>query len=100
MEYVNANGTNVPAIGFGTFELQPADAEAMTTHALNIGYRHIDTAEAYNNEEAVGAGIRQSTVSRQDIFLTTKVWIDNFAEGDLQQAVKNSLRSEECRVGT
>jgi len=96
MEHVNANGTNIPAIGFGTFELQPADAEAMTTHALNIGYRHIDTAEAYNNEEAVGAGIRQSTVSRQDIFLTTKVWIDNFAEGDLQQAVKNSL----TRLGT
>src|SRR5699024_10979469 len=96
MEYVNANGTNIPAIGFGTFELQPTDAEAMTTHALNIGYRHIDTAEAYNNEEAVGAGIRQSTVPRQDVFLTTKVWIDHFADGDLQQAAKNSL----MRLGT
>lgn len=96
MKYVNANGTNIPAIGFGTFELEPQDAKAMTTHALKTGYRHIDTAQIYNNEEAVGAGIKQSGVAREDIFLTTKVWIDSYADGDLQQATQKSLD----RLGT
>lgn len=96
MQYVSANGTNIPAIGFGTFELGPADAEAMTAHALETGYRHVDTAQLYDNEAAVGAGIRRSGIAREDIFLTTKVWIDHFANGDLQQSVKDSLD----RLGT
>lgn len=91
MEYTNANGTDIPSIGFGTFELEPRDAEAMTRHALKIGYRHVDTAQMYDNEEAVGAGIKQSGVAREDIFLTTKLWIDDFANGDLQQAAQKSL---------
>lgn len=91
MEHVNANGTTMPAIGFGTYELEPGDAQAMTAHALQTGYRHIDTAQAYNNEEAVGAGIRQSGVARGDIFLTTKIWMDDYADGDLQRAARRSL---------
>lgn len=91
MDYVNANGTDIPAIGFGTFELAPPDAEAMTAHALEIGYRHIDTAQMYRNEEAVGSGLRRSGVARKDIFLTTKIWFDDFADGDLQQAAQRSL---------
>src|SRR5699024_2363430 len=86
------SGSDIPAIGFGTFELEPADAEAMTAHALETGYRHVDTAQLYNNEAAVGAGIKRSGVARADIFLTTKVWIDNFADGDLQQSVEDSLK--------
>lgn len=96
MEYINANGTDIPAIGFGTFELEPEDARAMTRHALEIGYRHIDTAQMYKNEEAVGEGIKQSGVAREDIFLTTKVWTDSFTAGDLQKATQNSLE----RLGT
>lgn len=91
MQYTNANGTNIPSVGFGTFELEPDDAQAMTRHALEIGYRHIDTAQMYENEEAVGAGIKQSGIAREDIFLTTKLWIDDFAQGDLQEAAQKSL---------
>jgi|AntDeeMinimDraft_5_1070356.scaffolds.fasta_scaffold02626_2 diketogulonate reductase-like aldo/keto reductase len=91
MQHVNANGAQIPALGFGTFELEPSDAEAMVAHALETGYRHIDTAQAYNNEEAVGRGIAQSGIAREDIFLTTKVWIDHFTDGDLQTSVRNSL---------
>lgn len=96
MYYVKPNGAEIPALGFGTFELEPADAEAMVAHALDIGYRHIDTAQMYNNEEAVGRGLRQSGVARDEIFLTTKVWPDYFREGDLQQSVRDSLD----RLGT
>ena len=96
MQYVNANGTQVPAIGFGTFRLEPDDAQAMVEHALKIGYRHVDTAQAYKNEDAVGRGIQASGVARDDIFLTTKVWTDRYKDGDLQQSVRESLD----RLGT
>ncbi|RJS93114.1 aldo/keto reductase [Salinisphaera sp. Q1T1-3] len=96
MHHVTANGANIAALGFGTFELEPADAEAMVEHAIRAGYRHIDTAQMYNNEEAVGRGIRNAGVDRGDIFLTTKVWTDQFADGDLQASVRDSLE----RLGT
>ncbi|MES1951339.1 aldo/keto reductase [Salinisphaera sp. S4-8] len=92
MQYINANGAKIPAIGFGTFELEPADAESMVAHALEVGYRHIDTAQMYKNEEAVGRGLKQSGLDREDIFLTTKVWTDQFADGDLQASVRESLQ--------
>lgn len=91
MHNVTANGATIPAIGFGTFELEPKDAETMVGHALKIGYRHIDTAQMYKNEEAVGRGIKNASVAREDIFLTTKVWTDRFADGDLQKSVAESL---------
>lgn len=91
MHWIEANGAHIPALGFGTFELEPDDAETMVAHALETGYRHIDTAQAYNNEAGVGRGIAQSGVERGDIFLTTKVWTDRFADGDLQASVKESL---------
>lgn len=91
MHNVTANGATIPAIGFGTFELEPSDAEAMTEHALKVGYRHIDTAQAYNNEQAVGQGIDKSDVAREDIFLTTKVWTDRFTHAELQKSVAESL---------
>ncbi|AWN16659.1 oxidoreductase, aldo/keto reductase family [Salinisphaera sp. LB1] len=88
---MTANGATIPAIGFGTFELEPKDAEAMVEHALAVGYRHIDTAQAYKNEEAVGRGIKNSGVTRKDIFLTTKVWTDRYTDGELQKSVAESL---------
>lgn len=91
MQYVNANGATIPALGFGTFELAPADAEAMVAHALGVGYRHIDTAQMYDNEEAVGRGLKAGGVERGDLFLTTKVWTDRFNDGDLQASVRESL---------
>lgn len=92
MKHVDANGTQIPAIGFGTFELEPADAESMVEHALKVGYRHIDTAQMYKNEQAVGRGIRNSGVAREDIFLTTKIWTDSYRDGDLQRSVEDSLK--------
>ncbi|HLQ84944.1 MAG TPA: aldo/keto reductase [Salinisphaeraceae bacterium] len=92
MEYVTANGATIPALGFGTFQLPPEDAEAMTAHALKTGYRHVDTAQMYENEAAVASGIRQSGVARADIFLTTKIPPQDAAEGDLQRAAEQSLR--------
>ena len=96
MHHVTANGAEIPALGFGTFELEPADAEAMVEHALRVGYRHIDTAQMYDNEESVGRGIKNAGVAREDVFLTTKLWTDRFHDGDLQQAMAESL----SRLGT
>jgi 2,5-diketo-D-gluconate reductase B len=81
----------IPVLGFGTAGLVGDDARRMVLHALNVGYRHIDTAQVYNNENEIGAAIRASSVSREEIFLTTKVWIDRFKEGELQQSVEESL---------
>ncbi|NNC23603.1 aldo/keto reductase [Salinisphaera sp. USBA-960] len=95
MQYVDANGAQMPALGFGTFELSSDDAKAMVDTALKTGYRHIDTAQVYKNEAAVGAAITDSDVAREDIFLTTKVWTDHFHGGDLQASVKDSLNKLE-----
>jgi len=91
MHKVHAQGADIPAIGFGTFELSPDDARRMVRHALGCGYRHIDTAQIYGNERAVGAGLQDSGLDRAAIFLTTKVWVDHFRDGDLQASVEESL---------
>src|SRR5699024_11175806 len=92
MKHVTAHGARIPALGFGTFELHPADAEAMTAHALKPCYRHIAPAQMYDNEEAVGAAIRQSRVEREAICLPTKLWLEDFADGDLQRAAQQRLQ--------
>ncbi len=68
------NGLTCPVVGIGTFMLSPADAENSVREALNMGYRLIDTANAYVNERAVGRGMKESKVKREDIFLSTKLW--------------------------
>ena len=85
-------GTKVPALGFGTFELKGQTVIDAVTKALAVGYRHIDTAQIYGNEAEVGEAIADSVVEREEIFLTTKVWIDRFKEGDLQGSVNESLK--------
>lgn len=82
----------MPALGFGTFRMEGADAEEGVRDALEIGYRHIDTAQIYGNEAEVGRAITASPVDRDDVFLTTKVWPDNFAASDLRASVYESLR--------
>ena len=91
MHRVAANGANIPAIGFGTWTLEGAECANLVEHALACGYRHIDTAAMYGNEEAVGAGLRASGLSRDDIFVTTKIWHTDLAEGDLQGSLQASL---------
>lgn len=90
MEYVEVQGEKVPALGFGTWQLTENPAEGVK-HALELGYRHIDTAQVYGNEEGVGKGIQESDVQREEIFLTTKIWRDNLNREDLKESVEESL---------
>ncbi len=92
MHHVDANGANIPAIGLGTWTLKGETATRLVADAIRSGYRHVDTATMYDNEEAVGAGLRASGVSRDDIFLTTKVWPSDIGDGDLQRSVEASLK--------
>ncbi|MFC6732753.1 aldo/keto reductase [Haladaptatus sp. DYSN1] len=82
----------IPALGLGTWKNTDFGAcVGSVRHALDVGYRHIDTAQYYGNEEAVGEGIRTSTVPRKDIFLASKVWFDNLAYEDVIRTTKASL---------
>ena len=92
MQYVEAQGVRIPALGFGTFRLEGALARRMVGYALEIGYRHIDTAQMYGNEAEVGQAIAASAVPRDEIWLTTKIWPDNFRDGELQRAAEQSVR--------
>ncbi|MDX6807301.1 aldo/keto reductase [Terrihabitans rhizophilus] len=91
MHTLAANGANIPAIGFGTFRVSSEDVLRMVPAAIEIGFRHVDTAQIYGNEAAVGEAIATSGVPRQDIFLTTKVWVDKFRSGDFGRSVDESL---------
>jgi diketogulonate reductase-like aldo/keto reductase len=91
MHYVEANGARIPAIGLGTWDLRGRTCARVVEQALRQGYRHIDTAEMYENEREVGEGLRASGVKRKDVFVTTKIWPTHFAPLDLERAVKDSL---------
>lgn len=88
-----AAGVQIPLLGFGTWQLEPDVARRMVRTALEIGYRHIDTAWIYKNEKTVGEGIRDSGVPRDQIFLTTKIWVAHFADGNLQRQAEESAES-------
>lgn len=88
---VRSGDVLMPALGFGTWQLENGSARPLVEQALEIGYRHIDTAQAYRNERDVGAAIAASGIKRDEIFVTTKVWIDQFADGDLQRSAEKSL---------
>jgi len=88
---VDVQGASIPKLGFGTWKLKDDDAYDGVAAALKVGYRHIDTAQAYKNEAQVGQAIADSGVAREDIFLTTKVWTERFAAGELEASVKESL---------
>ena len=90
-ERTQAHGADIPKLGFGTWQLEDEDAARGVATALKTGYRHIDTAQIYGNEAAVGEGLKQSGLKRDEFFLTTKVWRDKFRDGDLQASVKESL---------
>ncbi|HEX6254994.1 MAG TPA: aldo/keto reductase [Euzebyales bacterium] len=85
-------GTSVPALGFGTFQLAGDECEGGVRHALDVGYRHIDTAQAYGNEDRVGAALAGSGIDRSDIFLTTKIDNDNHTPEDVRSSTEASLR--------
>ena len=91
MQYVEANGAKIPSIGLGTWELRGRACARIVEQAVKLGYRHFDTAQAYDNEREVGEGIRASGVRRDDVFVTTKVWTTHFAPNELERSAKESL---------
>lgn len=90
---VDARGASIPALGLGTWELTGATAERMVREALELGIRHVDTARAYGNEAEVGRALEASGVDRDDVFLTTKIWPDDFRRDDFADAVARSLEA-------
>ena len=93
MEYIKLyNGVEMPVLGYGVFMVSPDECERCVTDALNTGYRLIDTAQAYQNEEGVGNAWRKSGLKREDLFLVTKVWISNNGEEKAAESIDESLR--------
>jgi diketogulonate reductase-like aldo/keto reductase len=88
---VEAHGARIPLIGLGTWDLRGRTCARMVEEALRLGYRHIDTAELYDNEREVGEGLRASGIERDEVFVTTKVWPSHFAPRELERAAKESL---------
>jgi 2,5-diketo-D-gluconate reductase B len=91
MHAVEAKGARIPLVGLGTWELRGRVCARIVEQALRLGYRHIDTAEMYDNEREVGEGLRASGVARDEVFLTTKIWPSHFAPLELERAAKGSL---------
>ena len=93
MQYTTlSNGIQMPLLGYGVFQVPPQEAERCVADALSVGYRLIDTAQAYANEEGVGAAITKSGIPREDFFLVTKVWISNAGEEKAAASIDESLR--------
>ncbi|MGN0370007.1 MAG: aldo/keto reductase [Butyrivibrio sp.] len=93
MEYVTlSNGVKMPVLGYGVYQVTKEECERCVLDALKIGYRHIDTAQSYFNEEEVGSAIQKSGIPRNEIFLTTKVWIEHYGYEQTKASVEESLR--------
>ena len=88
---VEAHGARIPLIGLGTWNLRGSTCVRMVEQALRLGYRHVDTAEMYDNEREVGEGLRASGLPRGQVFITTKIWPSHFAARELERAAKESL---------
>ena len=92
MKTVNAHGANIPQLGFGTFRMPEAEVLSILPKALAQGFSHVDTAQIYENEAAVGEAIEKSGVARETIFLTTKVWVANYGKDRFAASVEESLK--------
>lgn len=93
MEYIRLNnGVEMPVLGYGVFKVNPAECERCVTDAISTGYRLIDTAQFYANEEAVGNAIRKSGIPREEFFLVTKIWLTNSGDRRSQDSFEESLR--------
>ena len=93
MEYVTlSNGVKMPQLGYGVYQVTQDECERCVADALKVGYRAIDTAQSYFNEEQVGAAIEKSGIARSEIFLTTKVWVEHYGYEETKQSVLESMR--------
>jgi diketogulonate reductase-like aldo/keto reductase len=91
LPYVEAGGARIPALGLGTWQNTGPQCTETVRRALDLGYRHVDTAQVYGNEAAVGEGLAAADVAREDVFLTTKVWRTNLRPDDVRTSVRQSL---------
>ena len=93
MEYIELNnGVRMPQIGYGVYQVDPAECEKCVSDALKVGYRMIDTAQAYHNEEGVGAAIAKSGIPHDELFIVSKVWISNYGYEKAKASIDESLR--------
>jgi diketogulonate reductase-like aldo/keto reductase len=93
MEHVTLNnGVVMPVLGYGVYQIPQDECERYVLDAIDIGYRSIDTAQSYKNEEAVGNAIQKCGIDRKDLFVTTKLWIDNYGYEKAKKSIDNSLR--------
>lgn len=86
------NGVEMPQIGYGVFQVSPDECERCVSDALKAGYRMIDTAQAYHNEEGVGAAVKKSGIPREELFLVSKIWISNYGYEKARASIDESLR--------
>ena len=86
------NGVVMPQIGYGVYQVSPAECERCVSDALSVGYRMIDTAQAYHNEEGVGAAVKKSGIARDELFLVSKVWISKYGFDKAKASIDESLR--------
>lgn len=92
MEYVTlSNGVKMPMLGYGVYQTPPAETERCVSEAIEVGYRSIDTAQAYGNEEGVGNALAKSGLPREDFFITTKIWISNAGYEKAKASIEESL---------
>lgn len=91
MDYVQAHGAAIPALGFGVFRMTDAEVEAIIAAALETGFRHFDTAQIYENEAALGRALKSAGAKRDELFLTTKVWVTNYSTDRFAASVDESL---------
>ena len=93
MQYVTlSNGVKMPQLGYGVYQVGKDECERCVLDALKVGYRHIDTAQAYFNEEEVGSAIVKSGIPREDIFITSKVWVEHYGYEETKASVLESMR--------
>ena len=94
MEHVTlSNGVKMPILGYGVYQVTKEECEKCVLDALKVGYRAIDTAQSYFNEEEVGNAIAKSGIPREEIFLTTKVWVEHYGYENARKSVEESMRN-------
>ena len=86
-----SNGVEIPQLGFGVFQIPPEETKDVVKKAIEVGYRHFDTAQAYFNEAEIGEAIKESGIAREDLFLTTKVWVSSYGYEETKKAFQESL---------
>ena len=93
------NGVQMPILGFGVFQIPDDQTQAAVESAIEAGYRHLDTAASYGNEEAVGAAIKASGLARDELFVTTKLWIQHAPTGSVQDDTRRAFENSRRRLG-